>query len=177
MRLFALLILFVLTSCGYHLRSQRPVEVFVPYVAGDLEGIFTATLIHELSTRSNLDYSCEGNFCLKVCLLEPSEENIGFKFAPEKNGGLSRILSPEESRLSLSAQCSLTDRNTGCTIFGPFLVTATYTYDFESDFSTANIHRFSLSQLEMHTLAKDEAFTPLYQLLAQKIIDTLVASL
>lgn len=175
---FFVLICFFFAGCGYHVRSISSSSISVPYVAGDVEGYFTSSLIQKIASNPLLDYSLSGDYCLKVCLLEPVEENIGFKYAPsekdEKN--FSKILSPEEARVTLTATCSLYDQNDGSLILGPFEVTTAYTYDFESDFSNLNVHRFSLSQLEMHTLAQDEAFDPLYGLLAQKIVDTVSAS-
>lgn len=104
--------------------------------------------------------------------MDPHDETIGFKYAPRNK----KILTPEEARLSLAAEVTLVDLATGKTIFGPTIISSTITYDFESDFSNLNFHEFSLGQLEMRPLAKDNAFCPLYKILAQKIVDCLSLS-
>lgn len=167
------------TSCGYHFVNKgRSTALCVPFVEGDRDGFFTKALIYEVSKSSNLNYETCAPYCLEVCLKAPRDENIGFRFAPkdEQSDGFTNILTPEEARLTLTAVVSISNEQTGCVEFGPIEITSSVTYDFESDFSNLDFHSFSLGQLEMHPLAKDNAFCPLYSLLAQKIVDTVQLS-
>lgn len=173
-RQILLVVLTLLTGCGYHLGNQalRKVEISVPYVEGDLDGTFTSALVHEIATRSSLSYtSCGGDLCLRICLLEPEEDNIGFRYAPGKKKEPTRILTATEARITLRAKVSLTDRKTGRVILGPNCVFSSLDLDFESDFSKTDFHSFSLGQLEMYNQASDNAYHRLNERLAQKIVD------
>lgn len=176
--LFALIFLSILPGCGYHFGrgeiSQRYSTVCVPFVEGDSEGVFTATLVRALTMRGELAYKTAGaDLMLKVCLLEPSDTNIGFIYAPPDKGDdeTSNIVVSNEARLSMGARVILIDRRTGCYIFGPIEIRSSLDYDFEPDLGNSNAHAFSLGQLEMHNLAQDATLPSLYALLAEKIVD------
>lgn len=166
-----------LSSCGYHWGRGEILErystVCIPYAAGDEEGLFTAALIRAVTTRGSLAYVSSGaDLLLKVCLLAPEDVNIGFLYAPDtEDGGLSKVITANEARLTMRATVSLIDRRTGGCVLEPIEIMASLTYDFESDLSNVNDNSFSLGQFEMHTLAQDTAFFPLYHLLAEKIVD------
>lgn len=164
------LFLLFLTGCGYHLGPSNQPICISTCIEGDRDGFFTKALIHQIETKNNLTFSNGvSDYRLEVCVLPSEDDTIGYKFAPHNN----KILTPEEARLRLAARVSLIDLNTGRKIFGPAIVSSAITYDFESDFTNLNFHAFSLGQLEMRPLAQDDAFCPLYQLLAQKIVDCL----
>lgn len=116
--------------------------------------------------------SCGGDLCLRICLLQPEENNIGFRYAPKKKGeGLSNILAATEARLTARAKVSLIERANGRVILGPNVVFSSIDLDFESDFSKVNYHSSSLGQLEMFNQASDNAYQRVNELLAQKIVD------
>jgi hypothetical protein len=179
MRFFFLIFsAFSLTSCGYHFGRgeilQRYSTLCVPYVEGDLEGFFTATLIRTVTERGCLAYRDSGSdLLLEVCLLEPLDTNIGYIYAPPDQGDdeASDIIVANEARLGLTAQVTLIDRRTGSSLFGPLTIGCFLDYDFEPDLDNVDFHAFSLGQLEMHPLAQDAALSPLYTLLAEKIVD------
>lgn len=173
---FITALLFLTTSCGYHFGRgeliQRYSTVCVPYVEGDDEGVFTAELIHALNTQGCLSYrSCGADLALKVCLLAPIENNIGFIYAPKDETSVSNILTSNEARLMIVARLQLVDRRSGEAVFGPMEIESSIDYDFDPDLSHVASHDFSLGQLEMHNLAQDAAFPALYRLLAQKVVD------
>lgn len=172
----SLIVLCICTGCsGYHLERDAPLlTLSVPYVTGDVDGCLTTSLIQKIERTSGLSYSCFApSTVLTVCLQGVSEDNIGFRYAPsvESTGGSSRILAAEEARLTAVATCTLIDCASGETLFGPQEIAAYITFDFEPDFSNIDFHEDSLGQLERYPLAKDAALVPLYDKLAQKIVD------
>ncbi len=172
--LFLLPLLLLLSGCGYRFVNQgfRDLEVSVPYIEGDLDGAFTAAVVHQVSTRNAFVYStCGGTHSLRICLMEPKLENIGFRFAPDKQGAISKITAATEARLTARAKVSLIECSTGRVLLGPVEVFSYLDYDFESDFSNVNLHAFSLGQLEMNQQASDNTYARLNDLLAQKIVD------
>lgn len=165
-----------LPSCGYRWGKgeigERYATISVPYAEGDGEGILTAAIINQLSKKGSLAYrSCAADLVLNVCLLDPSDENIGFIYANPRSGKSSRVLVSHEARLSIAAKVSLIERATGKSVFGPLTIRSYLDFDFEPDLSKSDDHTLALGQLEMHELAKDAAFPALYTLLAEKIVD------
>ncbi len=172
---FLLALSLFLIACGYHFESARPSRyIYVPYVEGDDKGFLTSALIRVLAEKGNFQLSsCHADLMLKVCLFEPDEVNVGFIYAGDQDSNLKRVISSNEARLTLHAKVTLCD-SAGCCVLGPFDVSSSLSYDFEPDLiSKFPQHYFSLGQLEMHTLAQNAAFPPLYYLLAEKIIDYL----
>lgn len=177
LKIFLLLSLLVLTGCGYRFGRGELIEryatVCIPYAEGDTQGNFTTILIRKMATNGALAYSSYGSdLILRVCLLEPDDTNIGFEYAPnDEETEDSKILVSNEARLTLTARISLIERATGNCILGPLNLSSWIDYDFEPDLSNVDSHAFALGQLEMHNLAQDAAFHPLYHLLAEKIVD------
>ncbi len=169
-----LALLICLSSCGYHFVDQgfTGVKVAVPYVEGDLDGRLTSALVHQIATRSSMVYAdCGASYAIRVCTLEPRLDNVGFRFAPDKKGGESRILAATESRLSARAKVSVIECATGRVLLGPVEVFSFLDFDFDTDYTNQNDHAFSLGQSEMNQQASDNAFLRLNELLAQKIVD------
>lgn len=171
-------IFFCTSGCGYHFGRGELGRLYntvsVPFVEGDHDGIFTATLVRALTVRGELTYKAAGaDLMLKVGLLEPSDTNIGYIYAPPDKGDdeASNIVVSNEARLSIGARVILIDRCTGCYIFGPIEIRNSLDYDFEPDLGNSNDHAFSLGQLEMHNLAQDATLPSLYAILAEKIVD------
>lgn len=164
-------------GCGYRLGRgeiiERYASVCIPYAEGDTQGNLTTALIRAMTTKGVLAYqSYSADLLLRVCLFEPDDENIGFDYAPpEMDGKKVKILVSNEARLTLTARISLIDRITGECVLGPTNISSWIDFDFEPDLSNVGFHAFALGQLEMHNLAQDAAFHPLYALLAEKIVD------
>ena len=175
--LFLFLLLLFLTACGYRFGRGEILErystVCVPFVEGDNQGLFTATLIRTLAAKGSVAYRSSGaDLALRVSLLPPSDTNIGFMFAPKKKREeISKIVVSNEARLGIGARIMVIDRRTGCPLLGPLEVWSSVDYDFEPDLSNINENAFSLGQLEMHNIAQEAAFFPLYAMLAEKIVD------
>ncbi|NGX55464.1 MAG: hypothetical protein KR126chlam2_01099 [Chlamydiae bacterium] len=173
--------LILLTSCsGYHFGHggvmERYCSICVPFVEGDNNGQLTNALISQISSQGILAYrSCGADLLLKVCIFEPSDENIGFNYA-SINDEDAKVVVANEARLSIVARVSLIERSSQKCLLGPIEILSSIAYDFEPDLSNVTNHNFAIGQLEMNSLAKDAAFPPLYNLLAQKIVDYLAHS-
>jgi len=166
------LLLFTLTSCGYRCGTgalaERYQTIMVPYAKGDKMGMLTKALIEKVCTQSMLTYvNSGGDLQLNVCITSPKSQNIGYRYAPKNP----KVVVANEGRLIQEATVTLVDCKNHCTVLGPFTITTTFDFDFNPDTSTINEHAFSLGQLEMNNLAKDVATPPLYNLLAEKIVD------
>ncbi len=171
-----LILCTLVSSCGYRFGRGEVVNqyctVCIPYVEGDDRGVLTTSLIRAITTRGALAYrSCGADLKLNVCLFSPVDTNIGFAYAPPDERGVSNIVVSNEARLQLTARVTVVDRCTGQCVLGPMEITRFIDYDFEPDLGNVDVHAFSLGQLEMHNLAQDAAFYPLYTLLAEKIVD------
>ncbi|MCP5469660.1 MAG: hypothetical protein H7A36_04050 [Chlamydiales bacterium] len=170
-----LLLLLLLTSCGYHFGTGEEISrrIAVPYVEGDDFGLLTAALVRSVNHQGDLVFtSRENDYKLKVCLSPPRDENVGFWYAPRKSDvGYTNIIVPMEARVTLTAKIELYDCRNNCRVMGPCKVSAFLDYDFNSDLTNINQHAFSLGQLEMHNIAKNFAMRSLYDQLAEKIVD------
>lgn len=148
--------------------------VSVPYIAGDTEGYLVDALVRHVVRRTGWRYVPSGGRLLLRVTLEPiDDENIGFAFVPKEGGGLTQVLQPNEGRMVLGAWVEILDAYSCATLLGPIHITESVTYDFALDTTNIDVHAFSMGQLEVHNIAQDAALCPLYDRLAEKIVDTL----
>lgn len=175
--LLATLCLLLTSSCGYRWGRGEVVgpyqSVYVPYVQGDEDGLFTTALIHELAAQGVLVTTSESSADLLLCVVlkAPEDTNVGFIYAPPKKGAdQSHIIVANEGRLTMCATITLRESQRGEVVLGPCEVTNSMSYDFEPDLGNVNFHAFALGQLEMHNLAADAARDTLYTRFAHKIV-------
>ncbi|CDZ80443.1 hypothetical protein BN1013_00955 [Candidatus Rubidus massiliensis] len=169
------------TACGYHYGQGSQLAAYktitVPYVIGDLEGIFTSELIKKIATSGDLSYDnfC-GDLCLEVKIINVIDDNIGFRYDRKKKGDLTHAIIPSETRLTGITEIKLTDTKNGTVIIGPIQISATvdFDHDYYSTRDAANL--FSLGQLTDFDEAYHVALKPLYQILAEKIVDYIFQS-
>lgn len=178
--LFALL-LSILAGCGYRFGTGNlPAQyhtISVPYAEGDFDGSFTSELVQEISASGAFSYRNEGgDLILKVNLLDFNDQNIGFRYHRSKKGRLTRSIVPTETRLSILAEITLIDACTGLCVLGPCQLTGSIDFDHDYFSSRHGINIFSLGQLSDYDAAYDAAKKPLYQVLAQKIVDFMINS-
>jgi hypothetical protein len=178
MRILILLLALSLTSCAYHLGDGGVMRdgssIAIPFVEGDDLGLMTQRLIHDLKSEHRFRLVGDGaDYKLKVCLSSPKSSNIGYIYAPQKNGGLSNIIIPNQGRMTLKAKVELIDCVKNCKVLGPQTIETFLDYDFNPDITKINLNQFSLGQLEMNEMAKDAARDSLYNLLSEKIVDLL----
>lgn len=144
----------------------------MPYVEGDERGFLTNALIYTVAKRMKV---CDNNespdLILKVCLQTPLDTNIGFRYA---EGDERNVVVSDEARLTFIAAVKIIDCTTGCVVKECQKVVASLDYDFESDFSHFGEDTFSLGQLKMYNEARETSQYRLYQILAEKIVDSLL---
>lgn len=189
--LFLFLLLISASSCGY--RFERGFEgkttLSVPYVQGDFEGKFTDALIRAISQSGAFEYerTC-GRLSLEVAVMNDENERIGFRHDRSNNTNeLRKNIIGVENRRTLCATVTLIDSATEEVILGPYSVKESVVYDYLNENSpedTSFINSdgiretsiaFSLGQLDSKDFAEKDALHPLYQRLAQKIIDGILA--
>ena len=170
--------LFTTSCCGYRFSSSslnKYESISIPLAKNDLHGTFTTALAQKIKEKSTIKLSlCHSDLHLRIELSEWSEENVDYRYAEKENKPLSRFVVPVGARLQRTAIIELLDISQGCRLLGPYTVTSYLTYDFQSDFVRREVHAFSLSQLEMHEIAQEEALKRLDQLLAEKVVDSLL---
>lgn len=164
-----------LTGCGYRLGSgvlSTYQTIDIPYITGDLSGLYTAALIREVSHTSPFQYvNSGGELTLRVCLVGFRDENIGFRYDIEKSGALANWLVPTETRLWAAAEITVIACDSNTILLGPVRVETSVDFDHEYYLSQNGVNVFSLGQLTDIREAREAAQTPLSQALAQKITD------
>lgn len=188
---YSLLLLFFLSSCGYHVSSiNEETSIYVPYVKGDDDGRLTNAIIYELATGSIFQYKqSQSDFILKVSVQPTTNEYIGYKHDRTRDDAVKKNILPVEGRQKIIATVSLISNSSNKIIWGPTTITADVDYDFIDQDSvndltfidTNNIRRnvidYSLGQLESVPSAKQASSSLLYDKLAKRIIEILSAEL
>lgn len=177
-----------LTSCGYYWQHPEELSAYyrtlsVPYIIGDLEGLFTDELVKAVGRSSQFTYSKEGEIILEGKLTNDQTTHIGWQYDrdPVKGERINRLI-PNEGRREVTVQFSLVSVRTGQVLYGPIDVTAYTDYDFvdsDSLFDTSfltpkggrqSVLFFSLGQLDSTQGAQNAVLKPLYRKLAEKIV-------
>ncbi len=190
-RSFLFLFLIFLAACGY--RFERGFEgkttISVPYVQGDYEGKFTDALVRALFQSGAFEYrrSC-GRLSLEVVVQNDENERIGFRHDRSNNNNkLRKNIIGVENRRTICAQVTLIDTVTEEIVLGPYSVKSFVDYDYLNENSPEDTSfidlegiretsiGFSLGQLDSKDSAERDALWPLYQRLAQKIVDAILA--
>lgn len=172
-----ILILFLLAGCGYQFDNYAPKKtVYVPFVEGDLQGEMTTKLIYLLNTSGKfIAGGPDSRYCLAVSLIGYKDQNVGFRYDRDSEGNmLNNTIIPAESRFSVLSEIILTDRTCNCTLLGPARISASLDFDHDWYSTWDGINVFSLGQITDYADAKDQVSSPLYQKLAQKIVDLLI---
>ncbi len=185
-----LFLLVTLSSC-YHFvgsESSDTVTISVPYVKGDTtDGRLTNALARAVGCSSRFVFvSGNSERILKVRLIHDEKEKIGYRYDRDPiSGDLEKNLVPTEGRRIIQAEVSLLDGISQETLLGPVIVSAFAEYDYVNsdnlyDLTFINssgvretVLNFSLGQLDSIEGAEDNALDPLYDQLAQKIINGL----
>lgn len=176
----ALVMLLVLTGCGYRLsrgmQEGRIVPLAIPYVVGDEDGRLSFEVVRAVSQMPQYRYTPDGGeLVLVVELLDGREENVGFRYDRKKDGKRKKEIVPTETRLFMRAQVSLVEAATGHCLLGPTSIQEAVDYD-HFYYGHHEVNVFSLGQLTDREAAKEAASVPLNQRLAQQIVDWLETS-
>ncbi len=178
MKWLVITVLSLAFSCsGYHI-GQQPVSadhsISIPYIAGDDDGQFTATLIKAIASSGTWIYQPnDADYQLHLELLRARDENIGFQYARDKSGVLQDKIVPSENRLTYTLRFSVTNTKGGPDLIKPTELELSVDYDYEFEELRDDIVSYSLGQLNFIDNARDVAEKPLFQKAAQNIVDFL----
>lgn len=192
MRILILFGALLLASCGYRFdgprySSERP-TISIPYVEGDLGGQLTDELIRQIAASGFFEYRKEGGqLLLKVKVLSNNFQKIGYRFdRDDTTGHLRKNLFAAEERDTMAVEVTLMRAYSDEVLVGPATVQASAEYDYVDSSSLQDLSfinsfgkrvtviNFSLGQLDTVEGAEDDAATPLFKHLAQKIVDGII---
>lgn len=178
-----LLMLFVITSCGYKIQSMHnnPITINVPYVKGDKDGRLTKYLVQALSESGFVvSESASSQYSLIVEIKKKSTTQIGYRYRNKNHdSGILKRLVPDEGRYSLSLVLWLEETSFSKKIIEPYEIEANVDYDFVNPDSFSDVAffangerktvlDFSMGQLDSQEGASLAAINPCYQVLAKK---------
>ncbi|MFI5333839.1 MAG: hypothetical protein ACHQT8_01570 [Chlamydiales bacterium] len=187
-----LIVLLLLTSCGYRFQGKEEVRsartLTVPYVKGDAEGLLTNALIKQLSISGYFEcVRAGGDLTLDAVLISDENERIGYRY--DRHGPKSKRrhrLVPDENRRTATVQISLIDSRTNEILLEPTKVFANIDYDYIdsntlSELLFIDAHgvprrtiSYSLGQLDAVEGAQDDSTSLVFRLLSQKIVQALI---
>jgi hypothetical protein len=174
--IFLFLMGLFLSSCHYQFGhgelSQQYSTISVPYIEGDREGDFTAEVIKRIGTSGSFRYETTGgDLILSIKILDYENEDVGYRYDRKKHGEIKKVIIPTETRLKVTAEVIVKDACTGQIIRGPAVISTSMDFDHDFYFSRNEVNVFSLGQLNDIDAAQDAVMRPLYQSLAEKIVD------
>lgn len=190
-KLACIVLLSLLSACGYRFDTSAPITVSIPYVVGDNEGAMTNALISALSNSSNFRYTTgKGDWILKAKITGSIHDRIGYRYDRDpKSGKLRDNVIGIENRRAITLEVSVIDANSEHQILGPQILQATADYDYVDPNSLQDLSfidpstgsrltsiAFSLGQLDSVGSAGEDVMYPIYQKLAQKIVEGMIAS-
>lgn len=169
------------TSCGYRPgyghNSSGFMTLSVPYVIGDDDGDLTTAIVHEIVTSSPFEHQTEnGQLALIVKLIGVVDDNIGFKYEQIHGKSYKRSIIPAETRSIATAEVSLVNTATMCSVIPTVILSASIDFDHEYNATRHDSNVFSLGQLSDADSAFAAARFPLNRLLAQKIVEYISVS-
>ncbi len=183
--------LLFLSACGYHFDNHEKIAICVPYVVGDYEGELTDALARAISRTPNFRYaSGEGDWILKAKITQVENQRIGFRYDLDpKNGKLRDNIIGTENRKEIFVEFSVISAATGKLVVGPQTIRGQADYDYVDPNSLQDVSfidpatgtrvtsiAFSLGQLDSVGTAGEDAIYPIYDRLAQTIVDGVLAT-
>lgn len=186
-----ILSLLFLTACGYRMERGEKVSISVPYVIGDHEGALTEALARAISRTANFQYAKDdGDWILQAKITKVNNDRIGYRYDRDDESGKRRDnIVGVENRKEILVEVSVVDAATDRLIAGPQVIKAYADYDYVDPNSLRDLSfidpatgtrvtsiAFSLGQLDSVGSAGEDAIYPVYRILAQKIVDGLIAA-
>lgn len=182
-KLFQLFVFFTLVGCGYRAGvgdcQIHGSKICVPYVKGDRKGLLTSQLIYSLKKSGLFSDSAKSALTLNVKICKDLDQEIGFREDFKNKDNEHRVVVDEKRKLII-VEASLCKCDQ--IVWGPKKIRAFVDYDFVDPDSLNDLSfiidgkreqtlGFSLGQLTPQDSSLDSAIIPLYQRLAQKIVD------
>jgi len=186
-----LVCLLALSACGYRFDGGDPIAISVPYVIGDFEGELTDALAAEISKSADFRFTDgPSDWTLKAKIKGATNDRIGYRYDRDpKSGELRDNVMGIENRKTISVEISVEDSHTGKCILGPQTIKAGADYDYDDPNSLQDLSfvnpatgrlatsiQFSLGQLDNVGSAGENAIYPIYDRLARRIVDGMIAS-
>jgi hypothetical protein len=185
--------LLFLSSCKYktaglHLGNDSIVEISIPVIKQDPSGILRNALAKEISLNKTLRYkTSKAKYQLKVNIEEDNDSTICYMWDrnPANNQRLN-VFYNTEGKKEVIAKTELVNAKTGEVVVGPYYLNASVIYDFvnptveatlafqEPTGENVSMLQYSLGQLDSEEGAQEEAYSPAYKLMAEKIISVLI---
>lgn len=190
-KLCTIAIFLTLVGCGYHMERGDKIAISVPYVINDYEGALTEALARAISRTANFRFTKDdGDWIINAKVIRTNNDRIGYRYdRKDKSGEKRKNIIGTENRKEISVEVSVTDSATGKLIAGPQIIKADAMYDYVDPNSLQDLSfidpdngrrltsiAFSLGQLDSVGTAGEDAAFPIYRLLAQKIVDGLIAA-
>lgn len=181
----------ILTGCGYRWQPDFPTEsrpvVTIPFIPGDEDGMLTAEMVRAITASglaqvrgSNPDYR------LVVQIKNVQNQTIGYRRDPQKvHGKVRKNVLASEGRKTVFVEAALYRIHSDEIVYGPYEISGDADYDYidgdsiqdltfvDASGLTQTVLPFSLGQLEPIESAQEAASRPLYNSLAQKIVDAI----
>jgi hypothetical protein len=183
-------LLLLLCGCGYHFgkTGDEQTTISVPFVKGDSDGMLTNEIIRAISSTGYFEYRRnDGNLQLLATILSDTDDRIGYRYDRDPTTGKRRKnIVGTENRETINVEVKLIDTYTQEILLGPEIISASADYDYVDSNSirdltfinskghATTIIDFSLGQLDSIEGAHDDAQTPIFRKLAQKIVDGLI---
>lgn len=168
----------IVVSCGYRAGAggdMPPMTLSIPFIKGDKDGIFTASIIKEVSARTSFIYNPDNpQTTLVIKILDLDDENVGFRYDRKRSGKIRHNVVPVETRLAVQIEMTLYRNYDSVPILGPMLVEASVDFDHEYYPNRDAVNVFSLGQLTDYDAARDAAIFPLSRELARRVADRLI---
>ncbi|MCF7806627.1 MAG: hypothetical protein K9M13_03155, partial [Simkaniaceae bacterium] len=180
------------SGCGYQfVKSQDITSITVPFIRGDVKGILTEALIHEVNQSPLLTFqNRDARALLAVQILDQDHREIGYQYQTnDQTDALTNHLSPTESRQMIRVRVTLIDQSSGKKLIDPFEVEESIHYNYVDSLSyhdlaysdamgrQQTVLNTSLGQLDAEQDAQSISKMPLYQKLASKIITSINVAL
>jgi hypothetical protein len=185
--------LVLLCGCGYRWQPEYPLgekpTVWVPLIGGDEDGGLTSEIIRKLHASGLVAVDRqEGHYRLEVVISRGDVKTIGFRRDPEIVAGkLTKNLIASEGRKIVAVEVTLYEGKSTRVAYGPYKIAADADFDYVIGDSLRDLAfgspgpskvvvlPFSLGQLEPSEAAQEAAASPLYESIAEKIVDAIAA--
>ncbi len=194
LKVIKFLLMLLLFGCGYHFEGSEQsttsmTTISVPYIKGDREGQLNTEIVRALSASGQFDcVQSGGMWILEAAIVAESDDRIGFRYDRDPTSGhLRDNIVGTENRRTINVQISLIDGYTSEVVLGPQIVKAFADYDYVDSNSVRDLTfigphgayekvlDFSLGQLDSIEGAHDDSAALIYRILAQKIVDGIIA--
>lgn len=191
--LMVALLLVTLSSCRYKsaglkLGNDSIVEMTIPVIKKDPNGALRNALARQIASNRSLYYkTSKAKYELRVSVVEDKDSVICYMWDrnPSNNERLD-VFYNTEGKKEVIAKTELVNAKSGEVVVGPYYLNASVIFDFVNPTVASTLSfqepigtevsalQYSLGQLDSEEGAKEEAYNPAFNLLAEKIVSALI---